>query len=114
MILAGDIGATHSRLAFFSEREGRLESVAEHTYPSREHANLEAIVSKFVASHSLPIDVATFGIAGPVRHGRSDTTNLPWDVDAQRLAQALHIRTATLLNDLEAHAYGIALLAPDD
>jgi glucokinase len=114
MILAGDIGGTHSRLAFFSERNGKLEFVAEDTYPSRDHASLEAIVTKFVASHNLPIEAASFGIAGPVQHGRSDTTNLPWDVDARQLAQALRIRSAGLLNDLEAHAYGIALLAPAD
>ena len=114
MILAGDIGATNSRLAFFTERGGRLEPVVEATYPSRDHANLEAIVKAFVSAHDLPIDMACFGIAGPVRHGRSDTTNLPWDVDARELARALHLRTVGLLNDLEAHAYGIAMLAPDD
>ena len=114
MILAGDIGATNSRLAFFTERGGRLEPVVEATYASRDHANLEAIVKAFVSAHDLPIDVACFGIAGPVRHGRSDTTNLPWDVDAQDLARALRLRSVGLLNDLEAHAYGIAMLAPED
>ena len=114
MILAGDIGATNSRLAFFTERDDRLEPVVEATYPSRDHANLETIVKTFVSAHDLPIDRACFGIAGPVRHGCSDTTNLPWDVDARELARALHLRTVGLLNDLEAHAYGIAMLAPDD
>ena len=114
MILAGDIGGTNSRLAFFSERGGRLEPVVEATYPSRDDANLEAIVKTFVSAHDLPIDVACFGVAGPVRHGRSDTTNLSWDVDARELARALHLRSVRLLNDLEAHAYGIAMLAPDD
>ncbi len=114
MILAGDIGATNSRLALFAVREGRVEPVVEATYPSRDHANLETIVKTFLSAHDLPIDVACFGIAGPVRHGRSDTTNLPWDVDAQDLAQTLQLRSVGLLNDLEAHAYGIAMLAPDD
>ena len=67
MILAGDIGGTNSRLAFFSERGGRLEPVVEATYPSRDHANLETIVKKFVSAHDLPIDVACFGVAGPVQ-----------------------------------------------
>ena len=114
MILAGDIGGTNSRLALFAVREGRVEPVVEATYPSRDHANLETIVKTFLSAHDLPIDVACFGIAGPVRHGRSDTTNLPWDVDAQDLAQTLQLRSVGLLNDLEAHAYGIAMLAPDD
>jgi glucokinase len=114
MILAGDIGATNSRLALFAVREGRVEPVVGATYPSRDHANLETIVKTFLSAHDLPIDVACFGIAGPVRHGRSDTTNLPWDVDAQDLAHTLQLRSVGLLNDLEAHAYGIAMLAPDD
>jgi glucokinase len=114
MILAGDIGATNSRLAFFSERGGRLEPVVEATYPSGDYANLEAIIKNFVSTHDQPIDVACFGVAGPVRHGRSDTTNLPWDVDAQELAAALRLRTVGLLNDLEAHAYGVAMLSPED
>jgi glucokinase len=46
MILAGDIGGTNSRLAFFSERRGRLQPVVEATYPSRDHANLETIVQQ--------------------------------------------------------------------
>jgi glucokinase len=114
MILVGDIGGTNSRLAFFRDHGGRLEPVAEATYLSHDHANLEAIVQAFVSAHGLPIDVACFGIAGPVRHGRSDTTNLPWDVDARELARALRLKSVGLLNDLEAHAYGIAVLAPAD
>jgi glucokinase len=114
MILAGDIGATNSRLAFFSERGGRLQPIAEATYPSRDHANLEAIVKEFISAHDLPIDAAYFGVAGPVRHGRSDTTNLPWDVDARQLARALHLGRVGLLNDLEAHAHGISMLAAED
>ena len=55
MILAGDIGATNSRLAFFTERGGRLEPVAEATYVSRDHPSLEAIVRVFVSTHHLPI-----------------------------------------------------------
>jgi glucokinase len=114
MILAGHIGATNSRLAFFTEHGGRLEPVAEATYPSRDHANLETIVQTFITAHDLPIDAACFGIPGPVRHGRGDTTNLPWDVDGQELAHTLHLRSVGLLNDLEAHAHGIAMLAPED
>jgi glucokinase len=114
MILVGDIGGTNSRLVFFSERGGRLQPVVEARYPSRDHANLETIVQQFTSAHDLPIDAACFGIAGPVRHGRSDATNLPWDVDAQELARGLRLRTVGLLNDLEAHAYGIAMLAPED
>jgi glucokinase len=114
MILAGDIGGTNSRLAFFSERGGRLEPVAEGTYASRRHVNLQAIVRKFVSAHDLPVDVACFGVAGPVRNGRTEAVNLAWAVDARELAQALPRSAISLLNDLEAHAYGVAMLASED
>jgi glucokinase len=114
MILAGDIGGTNSRLAFFAEHGERLEPVDEETYTSSDHANLETIVKKFVSSHNLPVDVACFGVAGPVRNGRSEAVNLPWIINARELARVLHLKAVGLLNDLEAHAYGIVLLAPED
>jgi glucokinase len=114
MILAGDIGATNSRLAVFTAHAAGFEPVVEATYPSRGYANLQAILQTFLATHEVRIDRACFGIAGPVRHGRSDTTNLPWDVDARDLARTLQLKAVKLLNDLEAHAYGIAMLAPED
>jgi glucokinase len=114
MILAGDIGGTNSRLAFFTRHGKRLEPVAEQTYISRDHENLESVVKKFVSSHDLPVDVACFGIAGPVKNGRSEAVNLAWTVDSRLLAHLLRIDTVELLNDLEAYAYGIAMLAPED
>jgi glucokinase len=47
-------------------------------YPSRQHASLPAIVQQFLAAHALPVDVAGFAVAGPVRNGRSEAVNLAW------------------------------------
>ena len=71
-------------------------------------------MQQFLAAHALPVDVAGFGVAGPVRNGRSEAVNLAWAVDARELARALPHSAASVLNDLEAHAYGISLLAPED
>ncbi len=114
MILAGDIGGTNTRLAVFDDNGGRLTPTAEATFPSREHPSLESVLRKFTAAHSLPIDRACFGVAGPVRHGRSDATNLPWVVDARQVARELGLKSVGLINDLEANAYGIAALEPKD
>jgi glucokinase len=114
MILAGDIGATHSRLAGFAVESTHLKPVVEETFPSRAYASLGEIVRAFVAAHQVHIAHACFGIAGPVRHGRSEAINLAWAVDAQQLAQALGLATVWLINDLEANAYGAIALAPED
>jgi glucokinase len=114
MILAGDIGGTSTRLAVFEVRNNALRTVVERTYPSREHAGLREIVSRFVAEHRPDIEHASFGIAGPVVVGRVKTPNLPWVIDAQDLADELGLAAIGLLNDLEANAYGVAALAASD
>ena len=114
MILAGDVGGTNTRLAYFDVKEGRLELVASRVFPSREYGALESIVSEFVSAQALPIERACFGVAGPVKRGRCVTSNLAWEVDARLLAYKLDLETTLLVNDLEANAYGIAVLEAAD
>jgi len=54
------------------------------------------------------------GIAGPVRDGRCEATNLPWVVDSQKIAVEFNIPRVSLINDLEANAYGIGALEAKD
>ncbi len=114
MILAGDIGGTKVNLAFFEVAGQQLTQRVEGTYPSRQHASLEEIVHEFLSTHHLKVDYACFGIAGPVKNGRAQLTNLPWVVDAHTLTRELGLKFAWLINDLEANAYGIAGLSPQD
>ncbi len=85
MILAGDIGGTHTRIALFSQEADRLRLGLEKVYPSREHKSLDEILGIFLRDTGASIDQACFGIAGPVLHGRVSTPNLPWVVDAAAL-----------------------------
>jgi glucokinase len=114
MILAGDIGGTNARLAYFQQQNGHLTLASEGVFPSREHRGLDEIVAKFVESQGTMPDIACFGVAGPVRNGRVETSNLPWTVEAARLASELRLSSALLINDLEANAWGIASLQEKD
>jgi glucokinase len=114
LILAGDIGGTNTRLAYFAAQQERVRLVDLQVYPSRNYAALEDVLAEFVNSRKLPVERACFGVAGPVRRGRCVTSNLPWEVDARLLARQLDLEAALLINDLEANAYGIAALAPED
>lgn len=114
MILAGDIGGTHSRLAFFDATNGRLKLVSEAVYPSRAYPGLEQIVSTFVSQDSGKLDAACFGVAGPVRDGRAQISNLPWAVETSRLSTELKLHSTFLINDLEAMAWGIGALQAND
>src|SRR5262249_4361300 len=82
---------------------------------SREHPSLEVIALDFLKDFaSTPIARACFGVAGPVIDGRSTTTNLAWVVDSRDLARELRLPGVVLINDLEASAYGIPSLRPDE
>ncbi|HXM64111.1 MAG TPA: glucokinase [Terriglobales bacterium] len=114
MILAGDIGGTNARLAFFDVIDGHFRLVSASVFPSREYTGLDQIVSKFVDTAKVHPDAACFGVAGPVRNGRVEASNLPWIIESQRLADELKLERAVLINDLEANAWGIATLDPKD
>jgi glucokinase len=122
MILAGDVGGTSTRLALFArDGSGRLGLLAERIYPSRAHDSLDAILTLFLKEEAArpdgpagPIEAASFGAAGPVRRGRCETTNLPWVIEADRLAAIVGLPAAGLINDLEANAWGLEELGPSD
>ncbi len=114
MILAGDIGGTNTRLAVVNMDQGRLRIEAKEIFPSREQPSLDTAVRKFIAHHPAPFASVVLGVAGPIRMGRCEATNLPWIVDARSLARELHQERVELINDLEACAHGLAELGPDD
>ncbi len=137
MILAGDIGGTKTILALFDWKTERVEPARERTFASADFKSFEEILEEFLKPPAKtpdstgekpapenseatepaevpPIEAACFGVAGPVIENRSRTTNLPWVVDGTELAARFKIQTVHLLNDLEATAYGLLVLRPDE
>jgi glucokinase len=114
VILAGDIGGTNSRLALFEVEGGALREVAGEVFPSGDYPSLDAIVAKFCTAHAARVTHAGLGVAGPVKGDHVQAVNLAWSVDGASLARQLGGARVWLLNDLEANAYGIAALAPED
>lgn len=113
-ILAGDVGGTNTRLAFYEVEGGNFREITLKVYPSDEYDSLESIVKEFSATLKQPVTRACFGVAGPVVKGRCKTPNLAWVIERDHLAAALGIDAVDLINDLEANAYGIGALGPVD
>lgn len=113
-VLAGDVGGTNCRLAVCDVSPARVEAVAESVVPSAEHASLSDVIRQFLANTGLRITSACFGLPGPVRGRRAQLTNLPWLVDADAIEHELGIHNVWLLNDLEANAYGLSVLTPEE
>ncbi len=113
MLLAGDVGGTKTNLALYST-DGDLLPEVQKTYSSTAYPSLEAVVSEFLAETGASAERAVIGVAGPVVEGKCGGTNLPWTMDEERLKRELGIPDAKLLNDLEATAYGVPHLDPED
>jgi glucokinase len=115
MILAGDIGGTKTNLALFEVRgETLCAPRAQASYRSAGYRTPEAILDEYLAAHPrVEIEGACFGVAGPVVREEASATNLAWKVVRASLSGALGISRVYLINDLEATAYGIETLTPD-
>ncbi|MBV8207698.1 MAG: glucokinase [Acidobacteria bacterium] len=114
MILAGDIGGTHARLALFTASAGALAIHAQQSYASHLFASLQDVIQAFLRDHPAAVEAACFGVAGPVIRNRATATNLAWEIDGAILSQALQLPPVLLLNDLAAYAYGALALPPQD
>lgn len=117
MILAGDIGGTHTRLALAEIQAGKLNIIVKQDYRSQLYEHLVPVVQDFLTIHleqGSPITAACFAVAGPVEGNSARVTNLPWQLDAEQLAKQLNLPVCKLINDFQGAGYGIEQLAASD
>jgi glucokinase len=113
MILAADIGGTKVNLALFRQKSDHLELVDSARFDSRKYSGLEEILDEFCQTKHPELERAGFGIAGPVKDGKCDVTNLPWVVDVENIKKRLGLESVWLINDLAAMACAVPFL-PDE
>lgn len=117
MFLVGDIGGTKTNIAIIESVNNKFITKFEKLFPSKEFDSLRTIVKKIVEEDLIKVSSlkgACFGVAGPIKDGKCDATNLPWLVDSKKIAEVLELDEVYLLNDLEAASYGIEVLKEED
>ena len=114
MLIAGDIGATTTRLALVSPQSGPREYIAEQEFHTADYKGLQPVVEAFLANNGGNADCACFDVAGPVIGGRAHLTNLPWEFDEAALCRGLKLKRVSLLNDLHAIAHAVPHLQPEE
>ena len=116
MILAGDVGGTNTRLAWFEVAGGRAWCRARPGPIPSQRAREPRRDRDDVPRRGARDGRGTR--ARDRRAGRgtaaSTATNLPWDVDARRSPRGLGLDRVLLINDLEANAWGLAALPDTD
>lgn len=124
-VLAGDIGGTKTWLQIVDYADqGQIYSVlyeqrfASSQYPSFEQLLIEFAGSAQQAGVDLP-ETGCIGVAGPVDIDASGNctakvTNLPWRLEARKIAKDHGLRHLYLMNDFQVIGYGLELLTDDE
>jgi glucokinase len=112
MILAGDIGGTNTRLAIFQDDGETL--VRQQVFKNKGRSSFLDIAREFLGQQTGErIDRAAFGVAGAVRGGVVNMTNLGWTLVDPELERDLNIPNVALINDMVAHGENISRLRGD-
>lgn len=114
-VLAVDLGGTHTRTAI-AETDGRQCTVArEQRYRSADWPDLLPILQDFLAAGTERPICGCIAVAGPITDAgqRVQVTNLPWQLDSERIRQALGLERLTFINDFAAVGHGIAAVGAD-
>ncbi|PYR28373.1 MAG: hypothetical protein DMF92_14320 [Acidobacteria bacterium] len=113
MLLAGDIGGTKTLLGLFDPVPARPRPLAVRVFATLDFDDLTTMIAAFLeddATKAASLESACFGVAGPVMGDVAELTNVPWRVDARRVATKFKLRHVSLLNDLHAMAYSVPVL----
>lgn len=101
--LVADVGASHTRVAR-ATRDGLVGGSARR-YGNAGFAGLAPLLGAFL--DGTRVDTVCAGVAGPVRGGTAQLTNLDWFIDAASIARATGAAEVHLINDLQAQGYGL-------
>ena len=115
-VLVADVGGTNTRVALAHGASVDLDSIRR--FRNAGFARLEDVLRRYLADAGMTgaIGGACVALAGPVRDGAAQMTNLGWHLNRADLARA----TATvpervaLLNDLQAQGQALPRIAPDN
>jgi glucokinase len=109
-LLIGDIGGTNARFALaYPDQAGFF---GELTLPCADYETAEQGITTFLERREIERpDVICLAAAGPVMDGHVSIVNNHWVIDVSELQHRFGSPDVRLLNDFEAIAYSIPLLA---
>ncbi len=112
-LLVGDIGGTNARFALADNGASGFSDMV--VLQCIDYDSAEAAIKHYLDSvGTTSPDVICLAAAGPVVEQRVRMTNNHWTLASDELASEFSANAVRLLNDFEAIAYGVPLLASSD
>lgn len=110
-ILVGDLGGTHTRLALAELNGSQVILTRVERYINSEHANLDAILSRFLDAGNKEADrLCCLAVAGPTDGRSVRFTNLDWRIETTALTERFGFARCQLVNDFAAVGWGLNTL----
>lgn len=109
--LVADIGGTNTRVAL--ARGDRLIPGTVERFRNAGHKGLEPILRAYLKAREVQhCRGACVAVAGPVKDGRAELTNVAWTMDTHSIALATGAAHVALLNDLQAQGHAVGRIDP--
>lgn len=113
LAILADIGGTNTRVALARGRA--VDAASIRRFANAGFAGLEPILVQYLADAGLErVEGACVAVAGPVRDGVAEMTNLSWIIDNTQLVRATGAVTVAILNDLQAQGQALGHIAEAD
>ncbi|MBS0334265.1 MAG: glucokinase [Proteobacteria bacterium] len=114
-LLVGDVGGTNCRLALAQRTAHDVVIARPQSYKCAHFATAEEAIDHYLGSVEWrgPVGAMVVAIAGPVRDGEVQSTNMPWLLSEARLRRRAAHRVQ-LINDYTALALSLAHLSRAD
>ncbi len=113
LAILADIGGTNTRVALARGRGVVVSSIRR--FANAEVCGLEQILVRYLADAGIAaVDGACVAVAGPVRDGVAEMTNLSWIIDNAQLVRATGAARVAILNDLQAQGQALGQIADKD
>lgn len=114
MILAADVGGSKTLVGWFTPTRPRPELVDVRVLRTLDYAGLPALLDDASGLKRPGVTRIALGVAGPVVDGEVVMTNVPWRVSQAEIVAVTGVAAVRLLNDLEAMAHAVPVLAPEE
>lgn len=109
--LVVDVGGTNTRVAL--ARGSAVLPGSVRRYRNADHSDFTSLLGHDLETAGRDAcGMACVAVAGPVREGAVELTNVDWRIDIPEIARATGTGTVALLNDLQAEGYALGHIAP--
>ena len=108
--IVADIGGTNTRVALSSGAGIQRDTIQR--YRNKDFPGIEPILASYINDKNVKPHAICIDLAGPVKDGVGELTNLDWVVTEDNVSKATGAETVALLNDLQAMGYSVAHIEP--